>query len=103
MASDESLRARISNLFQRYQNQTIDETKAALIEELFLPLAAEKGFSFSLDEIHTKQYEIDMIKEPENGELSLERLDSVAGGLNLGFREPSNVINGIIYWPFPLR
>lgn len=84
LASDESLRARVNDLFKEYQNQTIDKTKkAALIEELVLPIAAEKGLPFTLDEL--QQYETEMSKEPENGELSLDELNAVAGGMTFGF------------------
>jgi hypothetical protein len=79
VTEDDGLRLRLSELFNQYQGQEIDEAKrAVLVEELVLPVAAEKGLPFTLEEL--KEYEETIRKERATGELSADELDAVAGG-----------------------
>lgn len=81
-AADEGFRIRLNELFTPYQGKEMDETeKAALIEKLVLPVAAEKGLSFTAEEL--RQYEEEKCKGKANGELDNEELEAVAGGVGV--------------------
>ncbi len=80
IAADEGLRTRLNDLNQPYQGEEMNEAKkAALVEQLVLPIAAEMGLNFSMEEL--RQYEEEMVKASKNGELDDAELEAVAGGL----------------------
>jgi hypothetical protein len=80
VAADEGLRARLNDLSKPYQGQEMnEEKKAALVEQLVLPIAAEMGWDFSTEEL--RQYEEEMVQASKNGELNDAELEAVAGGL----------------------
>jgi hypothetical protein len=56
-----------------------EEKRAALMEKYVLPIAAEIGFAFSLEEL--RQYEEEMVQASKNHELDDDELEAVAGGL----------------------
>lgn len=83
VATDESLRVRLSALNKQYDGEALDEEKkAALVEKLVLPIAAEKGLDFTMEDL--RQYNENINKRSEDGELSSDELDAVAGGLKIG-------------------
>jgi hypothetical protein len=53
--------------------------KTELFEKLVLPIAAEMGLNFSMEEL--RQYENEMVQASKNGELDDAELEAVAGGL----------------------
>jgi hypothetical protein len=80
VATDEVLKTRLSELFKPYQGQEIDPSKkAALVEELVLPIAAEKGFLFTIEEL--REYEKEMAQTSMSHELDDSELEAVAGGI----------------------
>lgn len=80
VAADEGLRTRLNDLNKPYQGQEMDEQKrAALVEQLVLPIAAEMGWDFSMEEL--RQYEEEMVQASTNRELDDAELEAVAGGL----------------------
>lgn len=82
VATEESLRTKMVELFKPYQNQAMDESKKLeLVENSLLPLAAEQGMPFSAEDL--RLYEQELSKESTAGELNADELDAVAGG-NLG-------------------
>ena len=79
LSQDESLKQKFVELSQKYQGQPMDEANMKLItEEKVLPLAAQMGYSFSMDDL--KAYGEDMQQAKMNCELSDEELQAVAGG-----------------------
>lgn len=82
VATEETLKTQLAELFKPYQGQKMDESKKAeLAEKILLPIAVEKGMAFTMEELH--QYEIETSQKDLDGELSAEELEAVAGG-NLG-------------------
>lgn len=82
IASEEEMKTELSELFQPYEGKTLDEAeRETLVEQILLPYAKQKGFLFTLEEL--KQYEIELTERKENGELSDEELEAVAGGLGI--------------------
>lgn len=83
ITDDENLKAKISEAFEPYTGKEISlEERASLAEKLVLPIAAEQGFDFTLEEL--RQYEAELSQERTDGELSIDELDAVAGGFGLG-------------------
>ncbi|SFG13340.1 Nitrogen fixation protein of unknown function [Desulfotomaculum arcticum] len=79
VAADEGLRTKLNDLNKQYQGEAMDEEKkAALVEKLILPIAAEMGLDFTLEEL--RQYVEDMGQANVNRELDNNELDAVAGG-----------------------
>jgi len=58
-----------------------EEKKAALVKKLVLPIAAEIGLVFTIEEL--RQYEEEMVQASANRELDNNELEAVAGGLSL--------------------
>ncbi|KUO78711.1 MAG: hypothetical protein APF81_20155 [Desulfosporosinus sp. BRH_c37] len=82
VAADEGLRVRLSELNKQYQGEAMDEEKkAALVKKLVLPIAAEIGLVFTIEEL--RQYEEEMVQASANRELDNNELEAVAGGLSL--------------------
>ena len=82
VAQDEALKQKFVQLSQKYQGQPMDEEKAmALTEQEVLPMAAQMGYSFTIDDV--KSYELAMQQAKMGCELSDEELQAVAGGETL--------------------
>jgi hypothetical protein len=80
VTADEGLRTRLNELFKSYQGQEVDEQKkAVLVEKLVLPEAAEKGLTFTMEEL--RQYEKEAAQRASaDHELDDSELEAVAGG-----------------------
>ena len=79
VSQDESLKQKFVELSQKYQGQQMDETKAmAAMEREGLPLAAQRGYSFTMADL--KAYSEEMKQSDISRELSDEELQAVAGG-----------------------
>ena len=84
LAADETIRTKLTDLFQPYAGQELDEERrTTLANQILLPFAEEQGLPFTLEEL--RQFEEDLIKRKADGELSEEELEAVAGGLGIGF------------------
>jgi isocitrate dehydrogenase len=84
VATDEGLRMRLHELNKQHQDEAIDEEKkTALMEKLVLPIAAETGLAFTMEEL--RQYNEEMSQANVNGELSSDELDAISGGAGVGF------------------
>lgn len=80
VAADEGLRNRLNDLNKPYQGETMDEEKKTeLVEKLILPVAAEMGWAFSMEEL--RQYEEEIVQANSNRELDDQELEAVAGGM----------------------
>jgi lactobin A/cerein 7B family class IIb bacteriocin len=79
VSKDASLKQKFVELSQKYQGQPMDETKAmAAMEQEGLPLAAQMGYSFTMDDL--KAYSEEMKQPDISRELSDEELQAVVGG-----------------------
>lgn len=80
VAADEGIRNRLNDLNKPYQGEEMnEEKKAALLEKLVLPIAAEMGLGFSMEEL--RQYEEEMVQAHASHELDDQELEAVAGGM----------------------
>ena len=80
VSQDESLKQKFVELSRKYQGQEMDEATArALTVQEVLPLAAQMGYSFSMDDLKT--YDVDMKQANINRELSDAELEAVTGGI----------------------
>jgi bacteriocin-like protein len=76
---DEVLKQNFVALSKKYQGQHMDEAKGMLIfEQEAMPLAAQMGYSFSMDDL--KSYEVEMQQAKMGCELSDEEMQAVVGG-----------------------
>lgn len=83
VATDESLRVRLSELNKKYEGEAPnEEKKAALVEKLVLPIAAEMGLAFSMEDL--LKYEEEMRQGSSDDELNIEELGAVSGGTGFG-------------------
>jgi bacteriocin-like protein len=79
LSKDEAIKQKFMELSQKYQGQPMDEEKAmALTEQEVLPLAAQMGYLFAMDDLNT--YGKEMKQAGMNRELSDEELQAVVGG-----------------------
>ena len=79
VSKDASLKQKFVELSQKYQGQPMDEAKGmSVFEQEALPLAAQMGYSFTMDEL--KAYGEEMKQANMNCELSDEEMQSVVGG-----------------------
>jgi len=82
VSQDESMKQKFMELSQKYQGQQMDEVKAmTFTEQEVLPLAAQMGYSFTMDEL--KAYGEEMKQADMNRELSDEEMQAVTGGFFL--------------------
>lgn len=82
VATNESLRARLSEMLQPYDGQKTDEAaKESMVNQTIIPLAQQQGLPFTQEEL--RQYEEDLSKRKADGELSEEELEAVAGGFGI--------------------
>ena len=80
LSRDSDLQQKIRALSQKHQGEVIDAANLnRLMEQEYLPLAAERGFSFTLDEL--REYVSEMQQGKTSGELPDEELDAVSGGI----------------------
>ncbi|KUO78712.1 MAG: hypothetical protein APF81_20160 [Desulfosporosinus sp. BRH_c37] len=83
VVADEGLRTRLNELDKQYQGEAKDEKKRVMLaEKLVLPIAAEIGFSFTMEEL--RQYEEEMVQASANRQLDNNELEAVAGGAAAG-------------------
>ena len=81
VSNDASLKQKFVELSQKYQGQPMDEVKALSIMELeALPLAAQMGYSFTIDDV--KSYELAMQQAKNGCEMSDAEMEAVTGGGN---------------------
>ena len=86
VSKDEALKQKFVELSQKYQGQPMDEKKAmALTEQEVLPLAAQMGYSFTMEDL--KVYGEEMKQAGMNCELSDEEMQAVTGGGATGTSE----------------
>ena len=79
ISQDETLKQKFVELSKKYQGQPMDEVKGMVItEQEFLPLAAQMGYSFTMDDL--KAYGEEMKQANMNRELSDSELEAVVGG-----------------------
>ena len=79
LSQDESLKQKFMELSQKYQNQPMEEAKyMSIMEKEALPLAAQMGYSFTMDDL--KSYGEEMKQADMNRELSDEEMQAVVGG-----------------------
>jgi predicted ribosomally synthesized peptide with nif11-like leader len=78
VSQDEALKQKFVEISQKYQGQPMDEAKAmAVTEQEVLPLAAQMGYSFTMDDLMA--FGEEMKQENINRELSDAELAAVAG------------------------
>ena len=79
LSQDKEMQQKFIDLNQKYQGQQIGEAKAmTLMEQEALPLAAQMGYSFTIDDV--KSYEMAMQQAKFGSEMSDEELQAVSGG-----------------------
>ena len=79
ISQDEALKQKFVELSQKYQGQPMDEVRAlSIIEKEALPLAAQLGYSFTIDDV--KSYELAMQQAKNGCEMSDEEMEAVTGG-----------------------
>ena len=79
VSRDESMKQKFVELSRKYQGQQMDEAKAmSVMEQEGLPMAAQRGYSFTMDDL--KAYGEEMKQANMNCELSDEEMQAVAGG-----------------------
>ena len=79
LSRDSDLQQKIRALSQKHQGEVIDAANLnRLMEQEYLPLAAERGFSFTLDEL--REYVSEMQQGKNSGELPDKELAAVSGG-----------------------
>ena len=81
VTTDEAVRMRLNGINEQVAGQALDaESIKEFAEKWILPIAAEYGVPFTYEEL--KEYN-ETLKNPQ-GDLSMEELDSVAGGVGAG-------------------
>lgn len=79
----EEVRSKLNKISSQEAGQTIDVKQAEeLAIQFVLPLAAEYGLPFTLEDLH--QFNETMKQSSAPGELSAEELEAVAGGVTGG-------------------
>ena len=79
VSQDKTLKQKFVELSQKYQGQPMDEAKRmSIFEQEALPLAAQRGYSFTMDDL--KAYEDEMQQAKMGCELSDSELGAVSGG-----------------------
>ena len=79
VSKDEVLKRKFVEMSQKYQGQPMDEAKEmSILEQEALPLAAQMGYSFTMDDL--KAYGEEMKQAGMNSELSDNELEVVSGG-----------------------
>ena len=79
VSQDESVKQKFVELSQKHQGEEMDEAKGmSLMEQEALPLAAQMGYSFTMDDL--KAYGVEMQQANVNRELSDSELEAVTGG-----------------------
>ena len=80
ISQDEAMKQKFVELSQKYQGQQMDEAKANLLmEQEALPMAAQMGYPFTIDDL--KAYGEEMKQTNMGCELSDDELEAVAGGM----------------------
>lgn len=85
LATDAVLQQKLTDIFQRYQSENIDPATASrLVTKEILPLAAEYGTPFALEDL--KRHEFNLWRSgaslQSSRELSEDELDDVTGGVS---------------------
>lgn len=79
VSNDASLKQKFVELSQKYQGQPMDEVRAlSIMEKEALPLAAQMGYSFTIDDV--KSYELAMQQAKNGCEMSDAEMEAVTGG-----------------------
>ena len=79
VSKDEVLKQKFAILSQKYHGQHMNEAKRiSIFEQEALPLAAQMGYSFSMDDL--KAYEVEIQQAKMGCELSDEEMQAVVGG-----------------------
>ena len=75
VSKDELMKQKFVELSQKYQGQPMDEAKAmSVIEQEGLPMAAQMGYSFTMDDL--KSFEQEMQQARTGCEMSDEELQA---------------------------
>lgn len=83
VVTDQELRQQLTVLSEQSEVQAMDQYKvASLIEQQIIPIATQRGLPFTMEDL--ERFNQELKEASENGELSVEELDSVAGGLGGG-------------------
>ncbi len=79
--ANENRRKQFEEMGRLYSDREPSEAeRIELVERHLIPMASEMGYGFTFDEL--RDYEKEMLERNNNsGELSVEELDAVAGGL----------------------
>ena len=84
LSQDKEMQQKFTDLNQKYRGQQMDEAKAiSVMEQEGLPMAAQMGYSFTMDEL--KAYGEEMKQTNMNCELSDEEMQAVTGGTCFAF------------------
>jgi len=79
LAQDNEMQQKFTDLNQKYQGQQMDEAKAmSVMAQEGLPMAAQMGYSFTMDEL--KAFGEEMKQAKMGCELSDEEMQAVTGG-----------------------
>ena len=84
VSQDEVMKQKFVELSQKYHGQQMDEEKVSLLlEKEALPLAAQMGYSFTMEDLKT--YGEEMQQANMDCELSESELEAVSGGVMVCF------------------
>jgi len=79
LSKDEVLKQKFVELSQKHKGQPMDEAKITVVmEQEALPLAAQMGYSFTIDDV--KSYELEMQQAKNGCEMSDAEMRVVVGG-----------------------
>ena len=102
VAQDEAVKQKFAELAQKYQSEALDADKVAVVfEQEVLPLAAQIGYPFSLDDLKAcgeEMQQANMNRELSDGEMEAVTgggLISVIVGLNEGTVTGTDVSHGM--------
>ena len=82
LSQDKEMQQKFIDLNQKHQGQPMDEAKGmSIFEQEALPLAAQMGYSFTIDDV--KSYELAMQQAKNGCEMSDAEMEAVTGGFFL--------------------
>ncbi len=85
LSENEGMVKKLGEFGKEYSKPGVtEEQKVEYVEKYVLPMAAETGCDFTVQEL--KAFEVEQVEElKKNGELSEDELDGVAGGIGIGY------------------
>ena len=80
IVNDDKIKTKLRELAQQYLDKEINEENRTLfVNKEILPMAAQMGFPFSVDDL--RQYELELRQAHMNCELSDAEMEAVTGGV----------------------